>query len=154
MVCLLQMRCLYSTEIEEQEYWKENGGKFMELKELVSEEASPAWGPYCHGRKYGNMIITSGQIPLTKDGEYVYEVKAATTLVLNNLLSIVKAGGGCKESVARVDVFINSLDDFAAINEAYAEFFGGHKPARVCVQVEALPSDVPLEASMIAFADD
>ena len=72
----------------------------MELKELVSEEASPALGPYCHGRKYGNMIITSGQIPLTKDGEYVYEVKAATTLVLNNLLSIVKAGGGCKESLS------------------------------------------------------
>lgn len=62
----MQMRCLYSTEIKEQEYWKENGGKFMELKELVSEEASPALGPYCHGRKYGNMIITSGQIPLTR----------------------------------------------------------------------------------------
>lgn len=118
----------------------------MELKELVSQEASPALGPYCHGRKYGNMIITSGQIPLTKDGEYIYEIKAATMLVLHNLLSIVEAGGGCKESVARVDVFINSLDDFAAMNEAYAEFFGNHKPTRVCVQVEALPEGVPLEA--------
>ncbi len=126
----------------------------MELKELVSTEASPALGPYCHGRKYGNMIITSGQIPLTKDGEYVYEIKAATTLVLNNLLSIVEAGGGCRESVARVDVYINSLDDFAAINEAYAEFFGSYKPTRVCVQVEALPENVPLEASMIAFAEE
>ena len=100
----------------------------MELKELVSTEASPALGPYCHGRKYGNMIITSGQIPLTKDGEYVYEIKAATTLVLNNLLSIVEAGGGCRESVARVDVYINSLDDFAAINEAYAEFSAATDP--------------------------
>ena len=126
----------------------------MELKELVSMEASPALGPYCHGRKYGNMIITSGQIPLTKDGEYVYEIKAATTLVLNNLLSIVEAGGGCRESVARVDVYINSLDDFAAINEAYAEFFGSHRPTRVRVQVEALPENVPLEASMIAFAEE
>lgn len=126
----------------------------MELKELISQEASPALGPYCHGRKYGNMIITSGQIPLTKDGEYVYEIKAATMLVLHNLLSIVEAGGGCKESVARVDVFINSLDDFAAMNEAYAEFFGNHKPTRVCVQVEALPEGVPLEASMTAFAEE
>lgn len=126
----------------------------MELKELVSQEASPALGPYCHGRKYGNMIITSGQIPLTKDGEYVYEIKAATMLVLHNLLSIVEAGGGCKESVARVDVFIYSLDDFAAMNEAYAEFFGNHKPTRVCVQVEALPEGVPLEASMTAFAEE
>ena len=126
----------------------------MELKELVSTEASPALGPYCHGRKYGNMIITSGQIPLTKDGEYVYEIKAATTLVLNNLLSIVEAGGGCRDSVARVDVYINSLDDFTAINEAYAEFFGSYRPTRVCVQVEALPENVPLEASMIAFAEE
>ena len=124
----------------------------MKLEELVSSEASPALGPYCHGRKFGDMIITSGQIPLTKDNEYVMEVKAATRLVLHNLLSIVEAGGGCKESVARVDVYIRDLDDFDAINEAYAEFFGDHRPTRVCVQVAKLPHDVPLEASMIAFA--
>lgn len=126
----------------------------MEVKELVSKEASPALGPYCHGRKCGNMIITSGQIPLTKDGTYVYEIKEATTLVLNNLLSIVEEGGGSKETVARVDVFIRSLDDFGEINEAYAAFFGDHRPTRVCVQVAALPANVPLEASMIAFAED
>ena len=125
----------------------------MKPKELVSVEASPALGPYCHGRKYGDMILTSGQIPLTKNGEYVYEVKAATALVLGNLLSIVEAGGGCKESVARVEVYIRDLKDFAQINEAYKEFFGNHRPARVFVQVAALPEDVPLEASMIAFAE-
>lgn len=125
----------------------------MKPEELVSQEASPALGPYCHGRKYGDMIITSGQIPLTKDGIYVYEVKEATTLVLRNLLSIVEAGGGCMEGVARVDVFIRDLKDFDEINEAYKAFFGGHRPARVCVQVAALPADVPLEASMIAFAE-
>ena len=120
----------------------------MKLEELVSPEASPALGPYCHGRKYGDMIITSGQIPLT------FEIKQATTLVLNNLLSIVKAGGGCRESIARVDVYIKDLNDFGLINEAYKEFFGEHKPTRVCVQVAALPGDVPLEASMIAFAGE
>ena len=77
---------------------------------------------------------------------------AYTTLVLNNLLSIVEAGGGCRESIARVDVYIKDLKDFGVINEAYKEFFGEHKPTRVCVQVAALPGDVPLEASMIAFA--
>lgn len=126
----------------------------MKLKELVSTEASPALGPYCHGRKYGDMIITSGQIPLTKDGGYVYEIKAATTLVLSNLLSIVEAGGGSRESVARVQVFLRDLKDFALFNEAYKEFFGDYKPARVCVQAAALPGDVPLEASMIAFAGE
>ena len=126
----------------------------MKLEELVSTEASPALGPYCHGRKYGDMIITSGQIPLTKDGIYVYEIKEATTLVLKNLLRIVEAGGGCRESVARVDVYIRDLKDFDLINEAYTVFFGGYKPARVCVQVAALPADVPLEASMIAFQSE
>ena len=123
------------------------------LNEIVSNEASPALGPYCHGRKYGDMIITSGQIPLTKDGEYVYEIKKATELVLHNLLSIVEAGGGSKESIARVDIFIKDLNDFEQMNEAYKSFFGVHRPTRVCVQAAALPADVPLEASMIAFAD-
>ena len=85
---------------------------------------------------------------------YVYEIKEATTLVLKNLLSIVEAGGGCRESVARVDVYIRDLKDFDLINEAYTVFFGGYKPARVCVQVAALPADVPLEASMIAFQSE
>ncbi|UQZ88880.1 reactive intermediate/imine deaminase [Deltaproteobacteria bacterium Smac51] len=126
----------------------------MKMIELVSDKASPALGPYCHGKKFGNTIITSGQIPLTKSGEYVHEIKAATRLVLENLLSIVEAGGGGKNSVARVDLFINSLDDFAAINEVYADFFGDHRPTRVCVQVEALPANVPLEAAMTAFVED
>lgn len=125
----------------------------MKLQELVSKEASPALGPYCHGRKFGNMIITSGQIPLTKDGEFVYEIKAATKLVLKNLVSIVEAGGGHRESVARVDVYLADLKDFDPFNEAYKEFFGDHKPTRVCVQVAALAGNVPLEASMIAFVD-
>lgn len=125
----------------------------MKLKELVSTQASPALGPYCHGRKFGNMIVTSGQIPLTRDGEYVYEIKAATKLVLENLTSIVEAGGGTKERVARVDVYLKTLEDFDAFNEAYAEFFGNHKPARVCTQAAKIAGDVPLEASMIAFAE-
>ena len=125
----------------------------MKLEELVSNQASPALGPYCHGRKCGNMIITSGQIPLTKDGTYVYEVKEATKLVLSNLVSIVEAGGGSKETVARVNVYLKDRNDFAAMNEAYAEFFGDYKPTRACVQVAALAGDVPLEADMIAFGD-
>ena len=126
----------------------------MKMMEIVSEKASPALGPYCHGKKMGNMIVTSGQIPLTKDGQYVHEIKAATKLVLDNLISIVEAGGGSKATVARVDLFINSLDDFGAINEVYAEFFGKNRPTRVCVQVEALPANVPLEAAMLAFIDE
>lgn len=125
----------------------------MESKVLVSEKASPALGPYCHGIKHGDMIITSGQIPLTNDGKFVYEIKAATKLVLSNLVSIVEAGGGTKESVARVNVYLKDLNDFDAFNEAYAEFFGDHKPTRVCYQAGKIACDAPLEADMIAFAE-
>ncbi|MFR3178926.1 MULTISPECIES: Rid family detoxifying hydrolase [Eubacteriales] len=127
----------------------------MKLEELKSEHAPKAIGPYSHGRKYGNMIITSGQIPLDPDtNEMVTEIKAATRTVLNNLLSIVEAGGGCKESIAKVDVFVKTLDDFAAINEVYTEFFGEHRPARVLVQVGDLPAGAKLEAAMTAFVCD
>lgn len=133
---------------------KKSGGKAMKMEELVSSEASPALGPYCHGRKMGNIIITSGQIPLTKDGKFIYEIKEATKLVLHNLVSIVEAGGGKKEDVARVDVYLKTLDDFDAFNEAYAEFFGTHKPTRVCTQAARIAGDVPLEASMIALVEE
>lgn len=124
----------------------------MKMEELVSRQASPALGPYCHGRKLGDLIITSGQIPLTKDGEFVHEIKAATKLVLSNLLSIVEAGGGSLETVARVDVYLKDLADFDAMNEAYAEFFGDYRPTRVCVQVADIAEDAPIEAAMIAMA--
>ena len=122
----------------------------MKLEELVSTEASPALGPYCHGRRFGDMIITSGQIPLTKNGELVTEIKSATTLVLNNLLSIVEAGGGKKEGVARVNVYLKDLKDFDAMNEAYAAFFGTHRPTRVCFQAAALPKNSLIEIDAIA----
>ena len=115
--------------------------------------APKAIGPYCHATRNGEMIITSGQIPVNPEtNELVTDVKEATRQVLNNLLSIVVASGGTKESIAKVDVFVQTLDDFAAINEVYADFFGTHRPARVLVQVAKLPGGAVLEASMIAFS--
>ncbi len=119
---------------------------------IVSECAPKAIGPYSHGIRNGNMIITSGQIPLDpKTNEMVTEIKAATKTVLNNLLSIVEAAGGRKETIAKVDVFVRTLDDFDAINEVYSDFFGENKPARVLVQIANLPAGAKLEAAMTAF---
>ena len=101
------------------------------------------------------MIITSGQIPVDiETGEMISDVKAATTSVLEGLLSVVEAGGGSRETVAKVDVFVRTLDDFDDINEAYSKFFGDHKPARVLVQVADLPAGAKLEAAMLAFVKD
>ncbi|MGN0357553.1 MAG: RidA family protein [Blautia sp.] len=126
----------------------------MKMEEIVSKELAPALGPYCHGRKYGNILVTSGSIPEKKDGSFVFEIKEATKLTLQNLLSVVEAAGGTRENIARVEVYLKTLDDFAAMNEAYAEFFGEHKPARVCYQVADLACGVPIEAALTAFIDE
>ena len=124
----------------------------MELERLVSEAAPAAIGPYSHGGRHGGMIITSGQIPVDpKTHEMVREIKAATLTVLNNLISVVEAGGGDRSTVAKVDVFVRSLSDFDAINQVYSEFFGENKPSRVLVQVADLPDGALLEAAMLAF---
>ena len=124
----------------------------MKLDPLVSKSAPAAIGPYSHGVKRGDMIITSGQIPVDpQTHEMVREIKAATLTVLNNLISVVEEGGGDRTTVAKVDVFVRSLSDFDAINQVYSEFFGDSKPARVLVQVSDLPDGALLEAAMTAF---
>ena len=123
------------------------------MKQIIATEKAPAAiGPYSHGVRHGGMIITSGQIPVDpKTHEMVREIKAATLTVLNNLISVVEAGGGDRSTVAKVDVFVRSLSDFDAINQVYSEFFGENKPSRVLVQVADLPDGALLEAAMLAF---
>lgn len=124
------------------------------VETLFTPKASQAIGPYSHGRKQGNLIFTSGQIALDPvTNELEMDVKKSTQMVLQNLLAIVEAGGGSKETIAKVDVFVRSLDDFDAINEVYAEFFGEVRPARVLIQVDNIPMGAVLEASMVAFTN-
>lgn len=122
-------------------------------KEIISAPNAPAAiGPYCHGIKCGDMIYTSGQIPLIPEtGEMVLEVKPAAKRVLDNLLAIVEAGGGKKENIIKMEIFVKNLGDFAAINEVYSEFFVTHTPARYLVQVADLPKGAVLEAVATAY---
>lgn len=125
----------------------------MALEFLSSPSLPKAVGPYSYGTKFGNVILTSGQIaqdPVT--GEMETDIKKATMMVLNNLLAVVEAGGGTKESIARVEVYMKDLSEFDAFNEAYSEFFGEHKPARVTTQAGDLAEGATIEAAVIAFA--
>ena len=125
----------------------------MELEFLSSPSLPKAVGPYSCGTKFGSVILTSGQIaqdPVT--GEMETDIKKATMMVLNNLLAVVEAGGGAKESIARVEVYMKDLSEFDAFNEAYSEFFGEHKPARVTTQAGDLAEGATIEAAVIAFA--
>ncbi|MEC0184799.1 Rid family detoxifying hydrolase [Paenibacillus peoriae] len=125
------------------------------METINSKQAPKALGPYCHGTKIGNLIFTSGQIPLDPvTNQLVTETRQATRLVLTNLLSIVEAGGGKLETIAKVDIFVKSLENYSTLNEEYAAFFGEHKPARVITQVADLPAKATLEMAMVAHVTD
>ena len=121
----------------------------MSVEFLKTEKAPAAIGHYSQAGKVGNLIFVSGQLPIT-NGELQTEIKAATLASLTNVLEIIKAGGGCLESIAKVNVFVKDMNDFEAINGVYAEFFGDHKPARALVQVAKLPKDALIEIEAIA----
>lgn len=124
----------------------------MPKETITAKNAPAAIGPYCHGIKCGDMIYTSGQIPLIPEtGEMVTEVKPAAQRVLENLLAIVEAGGGKKEDIIKMEIFVRDLGDFAAINEVYSAFFCNHTPTRYLVQVADLPAGALLEAVATAY---
>jgi len=122
----------------------------------VNAKGGPApVGPYSDAVRCGNMIFTSGQIPIDpRSGTLVQEIRAASRQVLRNLLCVVESAGGCKESIAKVVVYLRSLNDFPVFNEEYRAFFGDHRPARVLIQAGDLAEGAMLEAAVIAYVSE
>lgn len=122
------------------------------MKVVQTNLAPAAIGPYCQGIVVNNMFFSSGQIPLTAEGDMVDgDVKAQTHQVFKNLKAVLKEAGASLETVVKATVFIKNMDDFAAINEVYGEYFSIHKPARSCVEVAKLPKDALVEIEVIAL---
>ena len=121
-------------------------------KEIISTNNAPAAiGPYSQGIKIGDMIFTSGQIPVNPStGEIVTEIKAATKQSLENVKAILEQAGSSLEKVVKVVVFIKDMNDFADVNEVYGQYFKENPPARSCVEVARLPRDVKVEIEAIA----
>jgi 2-iminobutanoate/2-iminopropanoate deaminase len=125
----------------------------MSVELISSPELPKAVGPYSQATRWGNLIMTSGQIAIDPEtGKTVTEIRAATRMVLSNLLAVVVAGGGRLDTITKVDVYLKDIGEFASFNEVYAEFFGSHKPARVTVQVADLAAGATIEAAFIALA--
>ncbi len=123
------------------------------MKEVVSTENAPgAIGPYSQAVKVGNLVFLSGQIPIDPEtGEFVSEdVAEQTKQVLHNLSAVLDASGASLDSVVKTTVFLADMNDFAAMNEVYAEGFGENKPARATVQAARLPRDAKVEIECIA----
>ncbi len=124
------------------------------MKETISTKESPAAiGPYSQAVKQGNILVTSGQIPLDPVTMEVVDgdITVQTTRVLDNLVAVLEAGGGSLEKVIKTTCFLNDMSDFAAFNEVYKNYFTGDVPARSCVAVDRLPKDVLVEVEALAI---
>ncbi len=123
------------------------------MKETISTEEAPgAIGPYSQAVKAGNLVFCSGQIPIDPTtGEFVSgNVAEQTHQVLKNLSAVLEAAGTDLNNVVKTTVFLADMNDFAAMNEVYAEFFNQNKPARATVQAARLPRDARVEIDCIA----
>lgn len=121
------------------------------MKYVATDKAAAAIGPYSQGVVSGNMFYSSGQIPLTPAGDIAGDaIGEQTHQVFANLKAVLAEAGSSLEQVIKTTVFIKDMNDFAALNEIYASYFGDHKPARSTVEVARLPKDVKVEIEVIA----
>ena len=122
-------------------------------KKIISTEKAPgAIGPYSQAVRIGDMIYTSGQIPMNPStGEMVTEIKAATKQCLENVKAILEVEGAQMSNIIKTTVFLQDMNDFVAMNEVYASYFPENPPARSAVQVSRLPKDSIVEIEVIAL---
>lgn len=119
---------------------------------LATDKAPKAVGPYNQGISAGDTIYVSGQLPLTREGEFIDEyIYNQTIQCLRNIEAIVNAGGGSRRSILKVTIYLKDIKDFPQVNEAYGEFFNGIQyPARTTVEVSALPKNAKIEIDAVA----
>jgi 2-iminobutanoate/2-iminopropanoate deaminase len=124
----------------------------MEISYISTKKAPAAIGPYSQGVVAGNLVFTSGQLPIDPyTGDLVNDdIKLATRTSLENVKSILEEAGSSIEKVIKVTVYVTNMDDFSKINEVYSEYFTEHKPARSLVEVSRLPKDGLIEIEAVA----
>ena len=123
------------------------------MKEILATSNAPAAiGPYSQGIRAGNMVFCSGQIPVNPATGLIPEgIQAQTRQAMENVLAVLAEAGATAENIVKTTVFLQDMNDFAAMNEVYATFFPGAAPARSAVQVARLPKDCPIEIEAIAY---
>ncbi|MEA4901228.1 RidA family protein [Desulfitobacterium sp.] len=124
----------------------------MKQTVISTTKAPAAIGPYSQGIEIGNFVFTSGQIPLTPEGNLVGpNIEEQVRQALKNAEQILLAAGTSLDNVVKTTVFLADMNDFQVMNSIYDEFFDARPPARSAVQVARLPKDVKIEVEMIAF---
>jgi 2-iminobutanoate/2-iminopropanoate deaminase len=119
---------------------------------ISTNEAPAAIGPYSQAVRAGDLLFTSGQIPLLPDGTLVGgDIRAQARQVMENLRAVLEAGGSSLDQVIKCTCFLADMNDFAAFNDVYGEFFTSEPPARSAVQAARLPRDVAVEVEAVAL---
>ena len=125
----------------------------MEIKKVSTDKAPAAIGPYSQAIVYGDMVFTSGQIPINpaKGNIEAVTIEEQAEQVMKNLKAVLEAAGSGLDKAIKTTCFLADMGDFAAFNEVYAKYFTG-KPARSCVAVKSLPKNVLCEIEAIAIS--
>ena len=128
------------------------------MKRTLNTSAAPAAiGPYVQGIDLGNLVITSGQIPVNPATNTIpEEITEQTQQSLANVKAIIEEAGLTVSNIVKTTVFVKDLNEFTIINQAYEAFFIAHNapfPARSCVEVARLPKDVKIEIEAIAIRE-
>ena len=123
-----------------------------DIRAIATADAPQAIGPYSQAVVAGGMLYASGQIALDPASGKVVEggIKPQTERVLQNIAAVLEAGGTSFRRVVKTTVFLASMDDFAAMNEVYAQAFGDHRPARATVVAGLLIDGLVVEVQAIA----
>ena len=121
------------------------------MEKIFTENAPAAIGPYSQAMKVGNLVYTSGQIPIDPATGNIesQDITGQTEQVMKNLDAVLTAAGSSFDKAVKTLCFLKDMGDFAAFNEVYAKYFTG-KPARSCVAVAALPKGALVEVEVVA----
>ena len=128
----------------------------MSLQKVLTADAPKPIGPYSQGIVAdGRFVYTAGQVAIDPATNQLIqgEIKVQTRQVLKNVEAILKAAGSSMKSVVKTTVFLKDFNDFAAMNEVYAEFFSDSAPARSTVEVARLPRDMKVEIEAVAVIE-
>lgn len=121
------------------------------VKEIRTENAAPALGPYSQAIQAGDFIFVSGQLGVKPDGEVAEGIEGQTHQVLKNLQEILKEADADFSDVVKFTIFLSSMDDFATVNDIYGSYLQKPYPARATFEVARLPKDLLVEMEAVVY---
>lgn len=124
------------------------------MKDINTQLAPKAIGPYVQAKQWDKMLFVSGQLPLDPEKETMAEgIESQTRQSLKNLKAVLEEAGFSLNDVAKTLCFLSDMADFNAFNEVYSEFFASNKPARSCIAVKGIPKGALVEIEAIAVRE-